>query len=154
MDALRENAAKRNDGRYDIGLLTEKERQILIDNIREIGTQTVMQMGIARGIGSGPEWGSGGHSVRVKAEFFDGHFKIYSSMKEASEDLGVDPAQISKCVHGKIRNSMAKGIRFVPIDVREDIAVLLSIINRFNKENQPYADRERRRIKADTERWK
>ena len=151
---MRENAAKRNDGRYDIGLLTEKERQILIDNIREIGTQTVMQMGIARGIGSGPEWGSGGHSVRVKAEFFDGHFKIYSSMKEASEDLGVDPSQISKCVHGKIRNSMAKGIRFVPIDVREDIAVLLSIINRFNKENQPYADRERRRIKADTERWK
>ena len=154
MDALRENASKKSDNRYDIGLLTEKERQLLIDNIREIGTQTVMQMGIARGIGSGPGWGSGGHSVRVKAEFFDGHFKIYTSMKEASEDLGVNPTQISKCVHGKIRNSMAKGIRFVPIDVREDIAVLLSIINRFNKENQPYADRERRRIKADTERWK
>ncbi len=153
MKLLRQKAAKDPKQRIEMGLLSEKERKLLMDNIREIGTQTLLNMGIGRG-SRNPGFGSSGNSVRVKAEFFDGNFKIYESMREAADDLGVDPSQISKCIHGKVKNSMIRGIRFVPIDVREDIAVLLSIINRFNMENECYAQRERHRIAMEKDMWK
>ena len=133
-------------GKIKVELLTPEEREILLDRLRRVNIDKdallTVRKNKRRNIG-----------IKVKAVLplkkgqVQNTILVFNSIKQASEELGLYPYQISQAINGE--RGLIHGIQFECIEMDDQMNAIWKYIQKYQEETEEIVAEEKKRIQKE-----